>query len=74
MKKILVPVDFSEKSEFATNLAARINKKIDCEIHLLHLVELPKNVVDMVAGSKNSIPEKMLYLRKIRDRLLVKWK
>jgi len=70
MKKILVPVDFSEKSEFATNLAARINKKIDCEIHLLHLVELPKNVVDMVAGSKNSIPEKMLYLRKIRDRLL----
>ena len=70
MKKILIPVDFSEKSEFATNLAAKINKKIDCEVHLLHLVELPANVIDMVSGSSNSIPERMLYLRKIRDRLL----
>ena len=70
MKKLLIPVDFSEKSEFATHLAAKINKKIACEVHLLHLVELPANVVDMVSGSSNSIPERMLYLRKIRDRLL----
>jgi nucleotide-binding universal stress UspA family protein len=70
MKKILVPIDFSEKSEFAINLAAKINEKTDCEIHVIHLVELPENVIDMIAGSINSIPERMLYLRKIRSRLL----
>lgn len=70
MKKILVPVDFSEKAEFATSFASKINDQIDCEVHLLHLVELPENVVDMVSGNSSSIPEKMLYLRRIRDRLL----
>ena len=32
MYKILVPVDFSEKSEYAVKIAAQIGKKIDAKI------------------------------------------
>lgn len=70
MRKILVPIDFSKKSEFATKLAAKIHKKIECEIYLLHLVELPTGVIDMASGSRFSIPESMMYLRKLRDRII----
>ena len=69
MRKILVPVDFSNQSEYAAKLAARIAKKSDSEIHLLHMVELPTGIVDMGAGSNFSIPESMMYLRKVRDKL-----
>jgi nucleotide-binding universal stress UspA family protein len=70
MKKILVPIDFSKKSEFASKMAARIAKKSDSTIYLLHLIELPTGVVDMGAGSNFSIPESMLYLRKVKERIL----
>lgn len=70
MNKILVPVDFSSKSGYAANLAARIGKKTDCEIYLLHMVELPTGIVDMGAGSNFSIPESMMYLRKVKEKIL----
>jgi len=70
MKKILVPVDFSDQSAYATKLAAIIAKKSNSEIHLLHMVELPSGIVDMAAGSNFSIPESMMYLRKVRRKLL----
>ena len=70
MRKILVPVDFSDPSEYAAKLASRIAKKSDSEVHLLHMVELPTGIVDMGAGSNFSIPESMMYLRKVRDKLL----
>ncbi len=70
MRKILVPVDFSEQSEYASKLAAKIAKKSNSEVHLLHMVELPTGIIDMGAGSNFSIPESMVYLRKVRDKLL----
>lgn len=70
MSKILVPVDFSLKSEYAVKLAAKMGKKTDCEVYLLHMVELPSGVVDMGAGSNFSIPESMMYLRKVKEKLL----
>ncbi len=70
MRKILVPIDFSKKSEYATKLAAQINKQTKSEIYLLHLVELPSGIVDMGAGSNFSIPESMMYLRKVKDKML----
>ncbi|MFY0602787.1 MAG: universal stress protein [Flavobacteriaceae bacterium] len=69
MKTILVPVDFSEKSEYAVKLASQITKKSDSLIHLLHMVELPTGIVDMGAGSNFSIPESMMYLRKVKEKL-----
>lgn len=70
MEKILVPVDFSKKSEFASKMAARIAKESNSIVYLIHMIELPTGVVDMGAGSKFSIPESMLYLRKVRERML----
>jgi len=70
MYKILVPIDFSEKSEHAVKMAAKIGKNIEAEIYLLHLVELPSGIVDMGAGSNFSIPESMMYLRKVKEKIL----
>jgi len=70
MSRILVPVDFSNRSEYAAKLAARIGKKTDCDIYLLHMVELPSGIVDMGAGSNFSIPESMMYLRKVKEKIL----
>jgi len=70
MNKILVPVDFSEQSNYALKTAASISEKTNAEVYLLHLVELPSGVIDMAAGSNFSIPESMMYLRKIKDKML----
>ncbi|MAD96327.1 MAG: universal stress protein [Flavobacteriaceae bacterium] len=70
MKRILVPIDFSRTSEYATKMAARIAKKSGAEIYLLHMIELPTGIVDMGAGANFSIPESMLYLRKLKERML----
>ena len=70
MKKILVPIDFSKPSEYAAKMAAKIAKKTGASITLIHLIELPSEVVDMDYGSRFSIPESMLYLRKIKEKIL----
>ncbi len=38
MSKILVPIDFSQKSKYAVKLATKMGKKTNCEVHLLHMV------------------------------------
>lgn len=70
MNKILVPIDFSKSSEYAANMAGIISKKSNSEIYLLHMIELPSGIIDMSAGNNFSIPESMLYLRKIKERIL----
>lgn len=70
MKKILVPIDFSKPSEYAAKMAAKIAKKTSASIYLIHLIELPTGVIDMGSGSKFSIPESMLYLRKTKEKIV----
>ena len=70
MKKILLPVDFSKHSEYASKLASKVALKTNSEIHLIHMVELPSGFSDMASGTNISIPESMLYIRKIKDKLL----
>jgi len=70
MKKILVPIDFSTQSKYATELASKIAEKTTAEVFLLHMVELPSGVVDMGAGSNFSIPESMMYLRMVKDKMI----
>ena len=70
MRKILVPIDFSKTSEYAAKMAAKIAKKTGGSITLVHLIELPSDVVDTKYGSRFSIPESMLYLRKIKEKIL----
>lgn len=70
MDTILVPIDFSKSSEYATKMAAKIAEKSGSRVCLLHIIELPSGMADMGSRSSFSIPESMLYLRKIRDRIL----
>jgi len=52
MKKILVPVDFSKKSEEALKVAAKIANKINGEIFVLHILDIPGGEIDMIDGHK----------------------
>jgi nucleotide-binding universal stress UspA family protein len=63
MKRILVPIDFSEHSEDALKVAAQIAKKNNYEIYLLHMLELPGQMSDAITGGR-SIPEVLLFVKK----------
>jgi nucleotide-binding universal stress UspA family protein len=40
MKKIIVPIDFSNHSEYALKAAALLSKKVDIEIYALHMLDI----------------------------------
>ena len=67
MKKILVPTDFSEHAEYALRVAAQIAKKVNAEIFLLHMLELPSQMSDMaVQGAEG--PEIIFAIKKVREQ------
>jgi len=68
MKRILVPVDFSDYSIEALKVAAQIARKHNYEIILLHLLELPHESTD-VYGNGNSIPEIIFFKNKAIEKL-----
>lgn len=68
MKRILVPTDFSTFAENALQVAALIAKKNNCELFLLHLLELPHQMNDAVTEGR-SIPEVMLFIQKANEKL-----
>lgn len=41
MKKILVPTDFSKEATYALTLGAEIAEKLNAELHLIHVMEIP---------------------------------
>ncbi len=62
MKKILVPTDFSPQAENALKVAAQIAKKHDCEIHLLHVLEIPQYTEDAYSTYKD-LPEAVFFMK-----------
>lgn len=68
MKRILIPTDFSIYAENALKVAATIARKNNCEIFLLHLMELPTQMNDAVT-SGSSIPAVMLFIKKAKETL-----
>ena len=68
MKRILVPVDFSEQAEHAVKTAAQLAKRSKGKIYLLHMISLPSNQTDIEFSSSASNPAKVLYLKKIHER------
>ncbi|MFT5761838.1 MAG: nucleotide-binding universal stress UspA family protein [Polaribacter sp.] len=70
MKRILVPIDFSIQSEYAIKLASKIANGTEIEVHLLHLLELPRGQVDMGAVSSFGIPQSMFYIQKTKEKIL----
>lgn len=66
MKKILVPVDFSEHSENALEVAASIAKKHNAEIVALHMMGLSDAVV--TRNESREVFEAMYYMRLAETR------
>ncbi|HIP47542.1 MAG TPA: universal stress protein [Lutibacter sp.] len=69
MKRILVPVDFSEQAKRAILSAAQIANKTNAEIYLLHMIDLPSDENGLEAHGDASSPAKMLFLRKVHERI-----
>lgn len=64
IKKILVPTDFSEQAENALRVAADMARKHGSEINLLHMLELPMDLVDgAYGGSKSDLPEAIFFMK-----------
>ncbi|MFT5864206.1 MAG: nucleotide-binding universal stress UspA family protein [Flavobacteriales bacterium] len=64
IKKILVPTDFSEQAENALRVAADLARKHGSEINLLHMLELPMDLVDgAYGGAKSDLPEALFFMK-----------
>ncbi|WP_296383042.1 universal stress protein [Winogradskyella sp.] len=61
MKRIIVPIDFSEHSEFALEAASNIARKYDSELIVLHMLELSNAI--LTAGSASLNEEAVFYLK-----------
>lgn len=69
MKRILVPTDFSEHAENALKVAAQMAKTFNSEIYLLHMLELPLQLIDPVHGSGNqNLPESIFFMKLAHQR------
>ncbi|MCK5814850.1 MAG: universal stress protein [Flavobacteriaceae bacterium] len=69
MKKILVPIDFSKQAEYAAQVAAKIAKKTNSELHLLHALELPNSIIDPSSfGNADNSPATLLYMKKAQEK------
>ncbi len=68
MKRILVPIDFSEEAKCAAKVAAKIAKKTNSKIYLLHMLELPEGIIDMNTSKDTSSPASILFMQKVHER------
>ena len=65
MKKFLVPVDFSEHSEYALETAAQLAKKNDTEILALHMLEISEAVLNTSDSQQHA---KAAFLFKLAEK------
>lgn len=65
MKKIIVPIDFSEQSEYAMKVAVSLARKHGSEILALHMLELNQA---MIASSEGFHPEQTVFLLKLAEK------
>lgn len=70
MKKIIVPIDFSEHSEYALETAASIAKKHNSELIVLHRLELSNAVY---TASRSSIGEEAVFYLKLAEQKMSKF-
>lgn len=68
MRNILVPTDFSDQAEKALKVAAQLAKKFDSEIYLLHMLELPLQLIDPINGSSHNLPEAIFFMKLAHQR------
>lgn len=70
MKKIIVPIDFSEHSEYALKTAAKLAKKNNAEVLALHMLEMSDL---MLTASDGLQYEKAVYFYKLSEQKFEKF-
>lgn len=65
MKKIIVPIDFSEHSEYALKTAAKLAKKNNAEVLALHMLEMSDI---MLSASDGLQDQKAVYFLKLAEQ------
>lgn len=69
MKKILVPIDFSKQAEYAAQVAAKIAEQTNSELHLLHMLELPTDVIDPSNyGTADNSPSTLMFMKRAQEK------
>jgi nucleotide-binding universal stress UspA family protein len=68
MKKILVPIDFSDYSMNAAHYAAEIAKKFDSTIYFLHVATIPSYDGNLPFQEQQNIAEGLFILKHIRNK------
>lgn len=63
MKPILVPTDFSDCADSAAACALDLAKQAGCEVHFLHLINIPDKWAKLPIGTMDGYPDE------IRERL-----
>jgi len=71
MKKIIVPIDFSSHAEDALDFAIQFNQRIQGEILLLHVLELPATSVNY-GGDMTAATAEVIYRRELLDGISTK--
>ncbi|MEC3908304.1 universal stress protein [Tamlana sp. 2201CG12-4] len=65
MKKIIVPIDFSEHSEYALKTAAKLSKKYHTELLALHMLEMSDIMLSASDGLQN---QKAVYFLQLAEK------
>lgn len=68
MKRILVPIDFSEYSEYALETAAGIAAEFNAEIYILHMLELSNAIY---SSTSNELNQEAAFYLKLAEKKLV---
>ena len=65
MKKIIVPVDFSEQSEFALEAAASLAQKFGSELIVLHMLELSNAII---SSTSEALSQEAVFFLKLAEQ------
>ncbi|TYP76040.1 universal stress protein [Aquimarina intermedia] len=69
IRSILVPTDFSTQAESALRVAAQIAKKTNAKIYLLHILELPLHLTDLMStGNPAPAPEAVFFMKRAHQK------
>jgi nucleotide-binding universal stress UspA family protein len=66
MKKIIIPIDFSKHSEYALKTAAKLAKKYNAELLVLHMLDMSDNTFLLASGENQS--QKMAYFIQLAEQ------
>ncbi len=68
IKSILVPTDFSDQAESALKVAAQIARKNEASIYLLHILELPMHLSDLMSSGTAAAPQAVYFMKQAHNK------